>query len=120
VKKKAIFSIGFLFLGVILAHGWFGQNCLVRNRGVSMGVGEDFGIFWAIMVVGVVGWWWRRESVGKWFLIAGGLGNLLDRLRFGYVCDYWNIFGSGIYNNLNDWIIFLGVLIVFFELWRKK
>lgn len=112
--------MGLLFLGVILAHWWLSESCLVRNRGVSLGWGGDFGILWMIMIVGVIAWWWKRESTGKWFLIAGGLGNLLDRLRLGFVCDYWNILGTGIYNNLNDWLIFLGILIVFWEVWRKK
>ena len=120
MKKKEIFRLGLLFLGVILVHGWLSRNCLVRNRGVSLGWGGDFGILWVIVTAGVIGWWWKRESLGKWFLIAGGLGNLLDRLRFGFVCDYWKILGAGIYNNLNDWLIFFGVLIIFWEIWRKK
>jgi signal peptidase II len=56
-------------------------------------------------------------------IIAGALGNLVDRLRFGYVVDfvewylgsfYWPVF------NIADSCIVVGaVLMVWFSLWHK-
>ena len=57
-------------------------------------------------------------------IIAGALGNLVDRLRFGYVVDfvewyagdfYWPVF------NLADSCIVVGaVLMVFYSIWLRE
>ncbi len=48
-----------------------------------------------LLVVAFVLWLWRRTSKDRFFahlgyamIIAGALGNLIDRLIFGYVIDY--------------------------------
>ncbi|MBB5533598.1 signal peptidase II [Rhizobium giardinii] len=48
-----------------------------------------------LLVVAFVLWLWRRTSKDRFFahlgyamIIAGALGNLVDRLIFGYVIDY--------------------------------
>lgn len=51
--------------------------------------------------------------------LGGALGNLLDRIRFGYVVDFldfrvWPVF------NLADVAIVLGVGLIIWELWRKE
>jgi lipoprotein signal peptidase len=52
-------------------------------------------------------------------ILIGGLINLIDRLVFGYVRDYW--WFVGVYNNLADWLIGVGVLIFFIKiLWKEK
>jgi len=47
-------------------------------------------------------------------LVVGTASNLLDRLKFGWVIDYFN-FGVG-YNNLADIFIVLGLIILVFYL----
>lgn len=42
----------------------------------------------------------------------------MDRLFFGYVRDYWYFFG--IYNNLADWSIAIGVLLSIIEIYAKR
>ena len=55
-----------------------------------------------------------------WSLILGGaLGNLYDRLRFGYVVDFidlrvWPVF------NLADACICLGVALIFWNVWHAS
>jgi len=52
--------------------------------------------------------------------LIGGLINIVDRLVFGYVRDYWN-FGGALINNLNDWLIGVGVLLFLLEMiWKKQ
>ncbi|MCG0276962.1 MAG: signal peptidase II [Thermanaeromonas sp.] len=51
--------------------------------------------------------------------LGGALGNLLDRIRFGYVVDFldfrvWPVF------NLADVAIVLGVGLTIWELWRRE
>ena len=70
----------------------------VENRGVSFGLFGDGSGRWAlsafsIAVAGVLGWWAlkadRRLLITAIGLIMGGaLGNVIDRIRFGFVVDF--------------------------------
>ena len=51
-----------------------------------------------------------RSSIGVLFLWAGAIGNLTDRLLYGYVIDWFYI---GIYINLADIWLCAGCLMVF-------
>ena len=52
------------------------------------------------------------SSTGVLFLWAGAIGNLIDRLLYGYVIDWLYI---GIYINLADIWLCVGCLIIFFQ-----
>ena len=81
---------------------------LVLNRGAVFGIGQGgravFMIFTAIAVVVAIvvfGWWTRKSShlahVGIAMILAGGIGNLYDRVSVGAVRDFlhmlpgWNL-----------------------------
>lgn len=52
--------------------------------------------------------------VGLSFIFGGAIGNLIDRLRDGYVTDFFAIrWTKNLYYNLADWFIFIGALITF-------
>ena len=51
-------------------------------------------------------------------LIIGTVSNLIDRIKFGFVIDYFN-FGF-FYNNLADIFIIAGLLILFWKLIFKN
>ncbi|MBP9818237.1 signal peptidase II [Candidatus Shapirobacteria bacterium] len=74
----------------------------------------------SIVLLALIWWWWKNRIWGIMLIILGGGLNLVDRFRFGYVRDYWQIPGTLIYNNFNDWLIFAGVVIVIWKLWRKR
>ena len=59
-------------------------------------------------------------ELGLLLIIIGGGRSLWERWKWGYVNDYWNFLGTGIYNNLNDWLISLGLLIYLGAIWKKK
>jgi signal peptidase II len=72
----------------------------VENYGVSMGLlqaGTGIGRWLLVAltagIAAMVAWWIRRER-GGWELAAlglvlgGALGNIVDRIRFGYVVDF--------------------------------
>ncbi|TAJ66952.1 signal peptidase II [Brevundimonas sp.] len=75
----------------------------VENRGVSFGLFGDGSGRWAlsafsIAVAGVLGWWAlkadRRLLITAIGLVMGGaLGNVIDRIRFGYVVDFLDFSG---------------------------
>ncbi len=75
----------------------------VENRGVSFGLFGDGSGRWAlsafsIAVSGILGWWAlradRRLLITAIGLIMGGaLGNVIDRIRFGFVVDFLDVSG---------------------------
>jgi signal peptidase II len=99
-----------------------------ENRGVSMGFLEANSEAQRWMLVGltaliaaVVGvWMWREKMRGEVLALAmvlgGALGNIVDRIRYGYVVDYADLhFGSFrpfFIFNLADAAITIGVLIL--------
>jgi signal peptidase II len=95
----------------------------VENRGISMGLldmGDD-GRWLLIAVTGAiaagVAWWIGRErsriDLAAFGLILGGaLGNIVDRVRFGYVVDFVHLHAGGwsfYVFNVADAAITLGV-----------
>lgn len=92
----------------------------MANDGVSFGINGRLVIILSILfVIFLIIFYFK--SINNWFLVsilAGGILNLIDRLFFGYVRDYWYFFG--IYNNLADWSIAIGVLLSIMEIYAKR
>lgn len=103
-----------------------------ENRGINFGLlnGDAEISRWLLIVFSlavclVVFGWVRRGhngrlmQLGAGLLIGGALGNVVDRLLYGYVLDFLNMSCCGINNpfvfNLGDVFIFLGAagLILF-------
>ena len=99
-----------------------------KNIGVSMGfLPADTDLMrWALVAmlsgiaIGVAIWMWREKSrddaFGLGLILGGALGNIIDRVRLGYVTD-WADFHIGEYRpflifNLADAAITFGVLIL--------
>jgi|SRR3989344_578049 len=51
---------------------------------------------------------------GPTLVLSGAIGNLIDRIRFGYVRDFLDV-GLGFVFNLADIIILLGILIILIQ-----
>eukprot|EP00439_Symbiodinium_sp_Y106_P068309 s113_g11.t1 len=67
----------------------------------------------------------RSSRLGLIFLIAGGLGNVADRLSVGGVIDYWLLSISGILNtsffwNLSDLYIDFAVILLCWAMWHGE
>lgn len=60
------------------------------------------------------------EIVGLLLILLGGGLNLFERLVYGYVNDYWNFLGTGIYNNINDWLISIGLILFIWATIKQK
>ena len=65
------------------------------------------------------------ERVGLWLVAAGGLGNLWDRLAYGYVIDFIRLdFVRFAIFNLADVFVSLGAVLVFISVllgeWKGK
>ena len=100
----------------------------VENRGISLGLftadGELGRWLLVAMTAGIaigVAWWIRKEQArGDQFALAlvlgGALGNIVDRMRFGYVVDFADLhFGAirpFLVFNVADAAISIGVIIL--------
>lgn len=98
------------------------------NSGAAFGIFPNQGslfILIAVVVVLAIVLYQRRLPAGGWLIrltlglqLGGAVGNLLDRLHYGYVIDFidigfWPIF------NLADASIVMGVAILAYRLWRE-
>jgi len=100
----------------------------VQNFGVSMGfltAGSE-GERWLLVAltgaiaVGVLVWLWREhnraEALSLGLILGGALGNIVDRVRLGYVVDFLNLhFGAWspfFVFNLADAAISIGVALL--------
>lgn len=65
----------------------------------------------------------KFEFVGYGLLIAGAVGNLIDRVVYGYVIDYLNFYLFN-YNfpvfNIADTCIVIGIMLLFISSWREE
>lgn len=75
---------------------------LVHNRGAAFGILKNQVYFFVITSIVAIGWIWfslkNKEheqpfifNLALNLILAGGLGNLIDRLAFGYVIDFMDI-----------------------------
>jgi signal peptidase II len=77
----------------------------------------------AAISIGVVIWLWqekrRDDAVALGFVLGGAFGNILDRIRFGYVVDFADLhFGEWrpfLIFNVGDAAITIGVLLLLFR-----
>lgn len=79
----------------------------VRNYGVSMGflvAGSDTERWLLVLmtgaIAGFVAWWiWRErarpDAVALGLVLGGAMGNILDRVRLGYVFDFLDLHFGG-------------------------
>ncbi|WP_414639511.1 signal peptidase II [Allosphingosinicella sp.] len=100
----------------------------VENRGVSMGfltADSDTGrwllvAMTAAISIGVFFWLWRErnkgDAVALSLVLGGALGNIVDRVRYGYVADFADLhFGDWrpfLIFNVADAAITIGVLLL--------
>lgn len=118
-------NIIFLFLGVLLeivVHFWVSSKTdfITKNYGVSFSMNWFNPLVLNILFVIFIGWFYlKNESYFFGLILIGGIVNMIDRLIFGYVRDYWTL-GGILINNLNDWLIGLGVSLFLLDvLWKK-
>lgn len=86
---------------------------MVWNPGVSYGlfpahglVGTALLVLFSLLAVAALGWWlWRADraslAIGLGLVIGGAIGNLIDRLVYGRVADFFHFYFHGY-----DWYVF--------------
>jgi signal peptidase II len=120
--------LGIDFLGASREIVSFFDLRFVQNVGVSLGLlrAESEAARWGLVamtaaIAAAVTWWmWREEKpadkVALGMVLGGAIGNILDRVRLGYVVDFADLhFGEWrpfLVFNVADAAITIGVLIL--------
>lgn len=120
--------LGINFLGASREIVSFFDLRFVQNMGISLGLlrAESDAARWALVAmtaaiaVAVTIWMWREEKsadkLALGMVLGGAIGNIIDRVRFGYVVDFADLhFGEWrpfLIFNVADAAITIGVLIL--------
>lgn len=96
---------------------------MIINNSASFGLSLPY-LGWIqlflLIILGIV-WWQNKKAWGWLLMIIGGGLNLIERWRWGAVRDYWPLPLTSIYNNINDYLIAVGVIqLIGCFLWKKK
>ena len=99
-----------------------------ENRGISLGLltaegelGRWLLVAMTAAIAGGIAWWITREherwdQIALGLVLGGALGNILDRVRFGYVVDFADLhfgdFRPFLVFNVADAAISIGVVIL--------
>ena len=114
---------GFYFFGRLFQIGFF--------TNINLAFGLPLPQFLIIIFVIIIllalcyFWWFSLFKTNIWqifalsLIILGALSNVLDRLIFGFVIDYVNIFIWPVFN-LADCMIVVGVLTYILSLFKLK
>jgi signal peptidase II len=86
---------------------------MVWNRGVSYGLFQADGVWGTVLLamfsfaaVALLSWWLRSAEnrilgLGLGLIIGGALGNVIDRVIYGAVADFFHFYAFG-----HDWYVF--------------
>lgn len=105
----------------------------VRNYGASFGIGAGseasrilLSLLSTAIAVGLVAWLARLDrkpaAAGVSLVIGGAIGNLIDRVRLGYVVDFLDFSGLAFpwVFNLADAAINVGVALLLLDAWLTR
>lgn len=94
----------------------------VENRGVAFGMFTDlrwiFVVLTSVMIAAIIFYIFKKHPEGKFFyisaglIIGGGIGNLIDRIFYGYVIDYLSLSFFPPVCNFADYCITAGTIML--------
>lgn len=108
--------------GPVTVIGGLLELSYVENTGAAFGLFQDF--MWLVVIVTLITFaviailLFRYQShtcfsyIASTLLIAGGLGNLVDRILYGFVVDYIHVLFFGYIFNFADCCITVGAVLL--------
>lgn len=102
---------------------------LVHNTGVAFGLFKGYGIFFVVLSFSIAAYIARyaivnrhkdsfRKRMALSLILGGACGNLIDRLRFGHIVDFFDLRVWPVFN-IADSAITIGMLFLIIELYCK-
>jgi len=102
----------------------------LRNKGAAFGMFKSFGnegfIIISILAIAVVIFMLIRgkeDMLGLSLILGGAIGNLIDRLYYGSVRDFVDVFAGKFHwpaFNIADSALTIGIAIIFMSLFKSK
>lgn len=82
----------------------------------------------ALAIIAMLLWWMRTAednptAIGIGLIVGGALGNVIDRVRFGAVADFFDFHVMGYHwpaFNIADSLIFCGVVLIIVQSFRNE
>lgn len=102
---------------------------MVWNKGISFGMGQAtdnaplvFSAIASIIVIGLIIWMYKSSSkllvISLSLVVGGAIGNVIDRIRFGAVADFFDFHVAGYHwpaFNIADSAVFIGAVMLFID-----
>lgn len=123
--KRIFLLLGQIWLGIFI-HNFlsdYSGSEIILNRGVSLGLvfgGELLLSLMLLLIMFLIYLGEKKMSWGWFLILAGGGVNWWDRFNFGFVRDYWKLPFNNLYNNIADWWIFVGIMMLIVDYIFKK
>ncbi len=106
---------------------------IYRNHGIAFGLPISADMFYLAVFIflALIFFSLKKRIWGNWremdrekiftiiLIVSGVLGNMIDRVRWGYIIDYINIGGMLVFN-LADVMIAIGAVMLLKDLFFKK
>lgn len=130
ISKRLVINFMFPDMSINIISNFFSLT-YAKNEGIAFSLLDgkvDFIVIMSVIIIGMLIKYLKDNKVEKveqiayGLLIGGALGNLLDRILYGYVIDFldFNIFG---YHypifNFADTFIVIGILILIIFSFRE-
>lgn len=119
---KYFVNTGLKPVGEVSVIDGFFKLVYVENRGVAFGMFKDmrwiFVVLTSALLLIIIFYMFKKRPSGKFFyicaglIIGGGIGNLIDRVIYGYVIDYLRISFFPPVCNFADYCITVGVFLL--------
>ena len=102
---------------------------LVHNRGAAFGIFKDQLFMFVVIAVCAIGFIFfnlknkRRSllsSISLSLILAGAAGNLIDRLRFGFVIDFIDLRVWPVFNLADSAITIAACLLIWEAIFKKN
>ena len=102
----------------------------VQNTGAAFGILPDGGAFFvivALIVIGIILYFYRQLPdslplirVALGLQLGGALGNLLDRVRLGYVVDFFDFKFWPVFNIADSCVVVGAIALVLLMWWDER
>lgn len=131
--KQEILNRFVLGESIEIFPGWFNFT-YVRNKGAAFGFlhsapeafREPFFLAIPIIAIFILGYLYRKalpeDRLSAWgltLILSGAVGNLIDRVRLGYVVDFIDVYHRSLGHwpafNIADSAIVIGVILLFIQ-----
>lgn len=111
ILKEDSFNKGFFSFAIVKNEGAF-RGLLQKNKRLLLGIQSASIVIVAILLGAFIHKKDRITTIGLALVLGGAIGNLIDRVKDGYVTDFFAIkWTKNLYYNIADLFVFLGAFI---------